>query len=61
MRRLASRLIVVALLSGSAALAGPCKDAKGKFIKCPPSHVTKGKDGRCRVAAGPSKGKFTKC
>jgi hypothetical protein len=42
-------------------VAAPCKDTEGKFIKCPPSNVIKGKDGRCRVASGPSKGKFTKC
>ena len=42
-------------------LTAPCKDAKGKFIKCPPSNVIKGKDGKCRVATGPNKGKFTKC
>jgi hypothetical protein len=43
------------------AFAGPCKDAKGKFVKCPPSNVVKGKDGKCRIAHGPNKGKFTKC
>ena len=52
MRRLASSLIVVALLSGSAALAAPCKDAKGKFIKCPPARAVPCKDAR---------GKFVKC
>jgi hypothetical protein len=48
-------------LVAAPSLAAPCKDTKGKFIKCPPSNVIKGKDGRCRVASGPSKGKFTKC
>ncbi len=45
-------------------LAAPCKDAKGKFVKCPTPvthNVVKGKDGKCRVATGPNKGKFTKC
>lgn len=50
-----------AMVSAAPAIAGPCKDAKGKFIKCPPSNVVKGKDGKCRVAHGPNKGKFTKC
>jgi hypothetical protein len=37
------------------ALAAPCKDAKGKFIKCaPPAPV---KAVRCKDA----KGKFAKC
>ena len=48
-------------LAAAPAAASPCKDAKGKFIKCPSSHVIKGKDGKCRVASGPNKGKFTKC
>jgi hypothetical protein len=56
-------LAAVAALSLAAvpASAAPCKDAKGKFIKCPPANVIKGKDGKCRVAHGPNKGKFTKC
>jgi hypothetical protein len=48
-------------LAATPTLAAPCKDAKGKFIKCPSANVIKGKDGKCRVASGPSKGKFTKC
>ncbi len=58
-------LAVAALaLVAAPGLAGPCKDAKGKFIKCPPaasSNVVKGKDGKCRYVAGPNKGKFAKC
>ena len=49
--------------------AAPCKDAKGKFIKCPPpaaaavapANVKKDAKGRCHVASGPKKGQFTKC
>jgi hypothetical protein len=40
--------------------AAPCKDAKGKFVKCPPAAAkaaTALKKGPCRDA----KGKFTKC
>ena len=61
MRSLALALTAAATLSlaTAPALAAPCKDAKGKFVKCP--QPVKGKDGRCRVASGPSKGKFTKC
>lgn len=49
--------LVVALSSASAAYAAaPCRDAKGKFIKCPaataPAKPTKCKD---------AKGKFAKC
>ncbi|WP_156256274.1 hypothetical protein [Sandarakinorhabdus oryzae] len=58
-------MIATALsLAASPALAAPCKDAKGKFIKCPPAvtaSVVKGKDGKCRFASGPKKGQFTKC
>lgn len=44
-------------------VSAPCRDAKGKFVKCPPTattakaSVTKGKDGKCRD----SKGHFAKC
>jgi hypothetical protein len=44
-----------AMLSAPA-LAAPCKDAKGKFIKCPPA-VTKPVPKRCKSANG----KFAKC
>ena len=43
------------LASGAPSIAAHCKDAKGKFIKCPkpaPAKTT-----RCRDA----KGKFIKC
>ena len=45
----------VALSGASVASAAPCKDAKGKFTKCPaaaPAKPTKCKD---------AKGKFAKC
>ncbi len=35
--------------------AAPCKDAKGKFVKCPPAAPAKGV--RCKDG----KGKFAKC
>ncbi|AMK22431.1 MULTISPECIES: hypothetical protein [unclassified Sphingobium] len=56
-RKLTSALLGLALLAGSAApaLAAPCKDAKGKFVKCPPKPVAK--KGPCKDA----KGRFTKC
>lgn len=56
-RTLASAILGLALMAGSAAsaLAAPCKDAKGKFIKCPPKPVAK--KGPCKDA----KGRFTKC
>ncbi|SDD88163.1 hypothetical protein SAMN05444678_1303 [Sphingomonas sp. YR710] len=65
-----SPLVAFALLAGSAvpAWAAPYRDAKGKFIKCPPaapaiaaSSITKDAKGKCRVASGPKKGQFTKC
>jgi hypothetical protein len=56
-RSLTSALACIALLAGSAApaLAAPCKDAKGKFIKCPPKPVAR--KGPCKDA----KGRFVKC
>ena len=62
-------IIAVAALSiaGSPAFAAPCKDAKGKFMKCPDKAasptggVVKDKAGKCHIASGPKKGQFTKC
>lgn len=53
-------------LSAAPAIAAPCKDAKGKFTKCPPktvptSGIMKDAKGKCHVASGPKKGQFTKC
>jgi hypothetical protein len=51
-------LIVAAFtlsLFAAPAFAAPCKDAKGKFVKCPVAASAAPK--RCKDA----KGKFTKC
>jgi hypothetical protein len=70
MRKILFAAAALALVSGSAApsFAAPCKDAKGKFTKCPPAAavaakpaVTKDAKGKCHFASGPNKGKFTKC
>lgn len=48
-------LVAVAALIATPAFAAPCRDAKGKFIKCPPA----------KSAAAPKhcklNGKFAKC
>ena len=44
----------LSLLAGVPALAAPCKDAKGRFVKCPEKPA---KPTRCKDA----KGKFAKC
>ncbi len=52
-------LILLATLSLAAApafAAAPCKDAKGKFMKCPPA-AAPAKPARCKDA----KGKFARC
>jgi hypothetical protein len=56
MRSLIIALSALGLLAGSVpALAAPCRDAKGKFVKCiKPAHA---KSVRCKD----SKGKFAKC
>lgn len=51
MRTLFLALAVVSL-SATPALAAPCKDAKGKFIKCPEKKPA----ARCKL-----NGKFAKC
>ena len=57
MKRIAFALTALSLLAGSApSLAAACKDAKGKFIKCPVVKVA-AKPAVCRNA----KGHFIKC
>lgn len=52
MKKIIFALTALSLVAGSApALAAPCKDAKGKFVKCPVKPKT------CRNA----KGHFAKC
>jgi hypothetical protein len=49
----------LALIAGTAApaIAAPCRDAKGKFVKCPPKPAPKATPMKCRNA----KGQFAKC
>ena len=67
MKKLLIAFTAIALLGSVADAKGPCRDAKGKFTKCPPAAaaaapgVTKDKNGKCHVASGPKKGQFTKC
>jgi hypothetical protein len=57
MKTLALAFAALSLVSAPmAASAAPCKDAKGKFIKCPQAKPV-AKKGGCRDA----KGKFIKC
>ena len=59
--------LAAAALLTAPTLAAPCRDAKGKFAKCPTSATSAGmgikKDakGKCRWESGPQKGKFVKC
>jgi len=45
---------LISLSAAAASQAAPCKDAKGKFMKCPPAKTA---PVRCKDA----KGKFAKC
>ena len=55
MRKLIILLAAVGILAGSApSFAAPCRDASGKFVKCP---AAKAKPMSCKDA----KGKFAKC
>ena len=54
MRRLFAVPVIIAMLASGAVVASPCKDAKGKFTKCPP---VKAAAVRCKAADG----KFAKC
>jgi len=56
MKKLIIGLSAFALVAGSApSIAAPCRDGKGKFVKCPAKAVAK--PARCRNA----KGQYTKC
>jgi len=57
MRKFTTLLASIALcaMAASPAFAAPCKDAKGKFIKCPPAKPAK--PVKCKNASG----KFAKC
>lgn len=59
MRNLVIALSAFGLLASSAAsaAAAPCRDAKGKFIKCPAKPAATAKPKQCRDG----KGKFMKC
>lgn len=48
-------LLLAVSIASTAWAAAPCKDAKGKFMKCPPPAAAP--PGRCRTA----KGAFAKC
>lgn len=55
MRNLIIALAAASFIAGSTpSIAAPCRDAKGKFVKCPSA---KAKPTHCRDA----KGKFAKC
>lgn len=58
-KTIATALLTLSLVAGAAApaYAAPCKDAKGKFVKCPPKPVAPVKKAPCKDA----KGKFIKC
>jgi hypothetical protein len=64
MIRTLTALSVTALLAASL-VAAPCKDAKGKFTRCPPAAApaafNKDAKGRCHVASGPTKGRLMAC
>lgn len=47
--------VSLAAFAGTPALAAPCRDAKGKFVKCAPKAAAAPK--HCKD----SKGKFVKC
>lgn len=59
--------LTAAALLTAPSIAANCRDAKGKFTKCPTAtavataNIAKGKDGKCRWTSGKMKGKFAKC
>jgi hypothetical protein len=55
MRKVLFAAASLSLLIGAPSMAAPCKDAKGRFTKCPPKAPAKAV--RCKSANG----KFAKC
>lgn len=55
MIRIALALAAVSMVASPSVAANRCRDAKGKFIKCPPPKAAPAK--KCRGAGG----KFVKC
>ncbi len=56
MRKLLFAVVSIGLLAtATPTIAAPCKDAKGKFTKCPPAPAARAT--RCKTANG----KFAKC
>ncbi|MBH1991943.1 MAG: hypothetical protein I8H86_03560 [Sphingomonadaceae bacterium] len=55
--RILPALFAVAALVATPALAAPCRDAHGKFIKCAPAKTAMVKKAPCKDAHG----KFVKC
>ena len=60
--------LTAAALIAAPSISANCRDAKGKFVKCPTaaaaattSGVTKDAKGKCHFKSGPKKGQFTKC
>ena len=56
LRNVLTAAAVLSLFVGTAAGAAPCRDAKGKFIKCAPAKTAPAPK-KCRDA----KGHFAKC
>lgn len=56
MRKILTAFALIGLVTAGPALAAPCKDAKGKFTKCPDKKPV-AKPKVCKDA----KGKFAKC
>ncbi len=59
MRRTIAVTVAALFLAAGASpsFAAACRDAKGKFIKCPPAASAPAKPTKCKDA----KGKFAKC
>ena len=66
-RKTLMAVAALAVLASGPAFAEQCRNPKTKkFITCPKpavavGGVTKDKNGKCHVASGKNKGKFTKC
>jgi len=63
-RKTLMAVAALAVLASGPAFAEQCRNPKTKkFMTCPKpaAGVTKDKNGKCHIASGKDKGKFTKC
>ncbi len=61
MKKIFAAVIALGLLTAAPSIAAQCKDAKGKFTKCPTPAASTATPAASTTKCRDAKGKFTKC